>query len=162
MESRTKHTYRTSLYEFVQEVWVICPQCEKKAIVHSGTFHTMRNESHTVRISCIHCGYSKSLDHVIHREDKKQKKGNILIFGAPVDPFFHLPLWLQDTFSGECFWAYNMEHLDFLAQHIGAKLRERNGYKHQVKSIAARLPKWISEAHHRDSLLKLIEKLKLK
>ncbi len=162
MESRTKHTYRTALYEFVRDILVICPHCEHKAIVHTGAFHTMQHDSNMIKISCTHCGYNKHLDHVTHRIDKKQKKGHILIFGAPVDPFFHLPLWLQHDYAGDILWAYNLDHLDFLAQHIGAKLRERNGFKHQVKSIGARLPRWMTEAHHRETLLKVIEKLKTK
>jgi hypothetical protein len=83
-----------------------------------------------------------------------------MLFGEPVDPFFRLPLWLQTDFSGNTLWAYNLEHLDFLARHIGANLRERNGFQFNVRSIGARLPRWMSAAHNRDALLKTIEKIK--
>lgn len=86
----------------------------------------------------------------------------MLIFGAPVDPFFHLPVWLQAEFSGEVLWAYNLEHLDFLAAHVGAKLRERNGFQFNVKSIGARLPRWMTAAHNREAILKALTKLKEK
>ncbi|MDX1912826.1 MAG: hypothetical protein SFV22_15145 [Saprospiraceae bacterium] len=96
------------------------------------------------------------------RADPKQKNGKALIFGSPVDPCFHLPVWLQTAFSGEILWAYNFEHLDFLAAHVGAKLRERNGFKFQVRSIGARLPRWMTSAGNREGVLRAIEKLKEK
>jgi len=76
--------------------------------------------------------------------------------------FFHLPVWLQTDFSGEILWAYNLEHLDFLAAHIGAKLRERNGFQFRVRSIGARLPRWMTSAGNREAVLKAIEKLREK
>lgn len=162
MEQRTKHTYQTHLYAFVKDVLVVCPQCESKAIVHTAEFHTMKHERNAVKVVCSSCGYNKTLENISHRLDPKQKQGQVLIFGAPVDPFFHFPLWLQSDVSGETLWAYNLEHLDFLAQHVGAKLRERNGFQFRVKSIGARLPKWMSAAHNREAVLKAIEKLKTK
>ena len=81
-----------------------------------------------------------------------------LVFGAPVDPFFHLPLWFCTELSGETLWAYNSDHLDFLAEHVGAKLRERNGFTFNVKSVGARLPRWMTAANNRDAVLKAIEK----
>ena len=88
------------------------------------------------------------------------KKGNVLIFGGPIDPFFHLPVWLQADFSGQTLWAYNLEHLEFLAEHVGAKLRERNTSPRMSRSIGARLPRWMTAASNREAVLKAIEKLK--
>jgi hypothetical protein len=65
-------------------------------------------------------------------------------------------------FSGELLWAYNREHLDFLEQHVAAKLRERNGFNFNVKSIGARLPKWMTAANNREAVLKTMEKLRMK
>ena len=76
--------------------------------------------------------------------------------------FFFLFVWLCTEIEGEQLWAYNLEHLDFLAAHIGAKLRERNVLKFNVKNIGARLPRWMTSAHNREAVLKAIEKLKSK
>ena len=160
MENRTKHTYRKSIYDFVKEVLVVCPNCAGKALVRADDFDTPKYEISKVKIICVGCGFNKTLENLSKRQDTKQKRGNILIFGSPVDPFFHLPVWLQTDFSGETLWAYNLEHLDFLADHIGAKLRERNGFAFRVRSIGARLPRWMSSTGNREALLKEIEGLR--
>jgi hypothetical protein len=162
MEERAKHTYRTNLYAFVKKVLVACPHCEGKAVVRADDFDTPKHEISEVKVVCAACGFNKTLENVSKMADSRQKRGNVLIFGAPVDPFFHLSVWLQVEFSGEVLWAYNLEHLDFLAAHVGAKLRERNGFKFQVRSIGARLPRWMTSAANRGAILKAIEKLKEK
>lgn len=160
MLNRVKHTYRTNLYGFVRQVLVVCPGCGRKAIVRADDFESPKHVINEVRVVCADCGYNKTIENILKRKDPKQKQGNVLIFGAPVDPFFHLPVWLQTEFSGETLWAYNLEHLDFLAEHIGAKLRERNGYQYQVRSIGARLPRWMTSSGNREAVLKEIEKLR--
>ena len=162
MESRIKHTYRSTLYAFVKNVLVVCPNCLGKALVRADDFDTPKYEMAAVKVVCSACGFNKTLENISKRDDLKQKRGKVLIFGSPVDPFFHFPLWLLDDFSGETLWAYNLEHLEFLAAHVGAKLRERNGFKPQIKSIGARLPRWMSSAGNREQVLKAIEKLKEK
>lgn len=162
MEQRTKNTYGVQIYEFVKDILVVCPKCEGQAVVHSGDFHTLKFAHTDVKVVCSHCGFNKLMERVSPRKDDKQKRGNVLVFGAPIDPFFHLRVWLCTEFEGEQLWAYNLEHLDFLAQHVGAKLRERNVLKFNVKSIGARLPRWMTSAHNREAVLKAIEKLKSK
>jgi len=122
----------------------------------------MTQDRYDIKVVCSGCGFNKTLENVSPRKDEKQKRGNILIFGAPVDPFFHLPVWLSADFSGETLWAYNLEHLNFLAEHVGAKLRERNSLAFNVRSIGARLPRWMTAADNREAILKAIEKLKEK
>lgn len=162
MEERSKHTYRTSLYAFVKDILVVCPHCERKAVVKTGNFQEMKWATDEVKVVCTFCGFNKKIENIPHREDNKQKRGLIMLFGAPVDPFFRFPLWLQADFSGETLWAYNMEHLAFLEQHVGAKLRERNGFKYNVRSIGARLPRWMTSASNREAILKAIAQLKEK
>lgn len=162
MENRSKHSYRTNLYQFAKKVLVVCPNCEEKAVVRADDFDTPKHEISEVKIVCTRCGFNKTLENLSKRTDPKQKRGNVLIFGSPVDPFFHLPVWLQADFSGEVLWAYNLEHLDFLAAHVGAKLRERNGFQFQVRSIGARLPRWVTSAGNREAVLKALEKLREK
>lgn len=162
MEQRTKHTYQVSLYEFVRDILVVCPKCEGKALVQTGNYHQPKFTVDEVKLSCVHCGHSKVMNEVLKRKDDKQKRGQILIYGAPIDPFYHLPLWFCMDVMGETLWAYNLDHLNFLAEHVEAKLRERNGFQHQVKSIGARLPRWMTAAKNRDEVLRAIDKLKNK
>lgn len=162
MEDRTKHTYRVQIYDFVKDILVICPRCKGKALVQTGDFHTPKYTVDEIKVTCLKCGFNKVMENVQKLRDEKQKRGRILIFGAPIDPFFHLHVWLSAEISGELLWAYNLEHLEFLADHVHAKLRERNGLTHNVKSIGAQLPRWMTAAKNRDEILKAIEKLKQK
>jgi DNA-directed RNA polymerase subunit RPC12/RpoP len=159
MENRTKHTYGTAIYEFAKNILVVCPNCEGKALVCSKHPDLKVFETDEVKVVCAACGFNKTLEGISHREEPKQKSGKTLIFGAPIDPYFHLPLWLQADFSGELLWAYNLEHLNFLTDHVGAKLRERNRVN-APRSIGSRLPRWMTSAANRTAILKLIEKLK--
>ncbi|MBK9109490.1 MAG: TFIIB-type zinc ribbon-containing protein [Saprospiraceae bacterium] len=161
-QTRSKNSYHTTLYQLAKDIWVVCPQCEKRAIIDTGGFHSFEKTSHTIKLVCSHCGHNKYLENVIHRIDPKQKQGKVLIFGEPIDPFFHIPLWLQSEFEGNILWAYNLEHLQLLEEHVGAKLRERNQQNFNVRSLGARLPKWMTAAHNREAILKQIQKLKAK
>jgi hypothetical protein len=82
-----------------------------------------------------------------------------------IDSFFGLPLWLQVPCCGETLWAYNAAHLDFLAEHVGATLRERTRHPEHGwhnRSLASRLPTWMKAARHRDEVLKGLERLRAK
>lgn len=162
MEERSKNSYSTLIYQFAKDILVVCPTCDSRALVQTGEFPALKQQHHDIKVICSSCGFNKNLHKVPVRQDEKQKRGTILIFGAPIDPFFHLPLWLQDDFSGNTLWAYNLEHLDFLAQHVGAKLRERNVGQRFGRSIGSRLPRWMTSANNREAVLKAIEKLKEK
>lgn len=160
MQIRSKNSYNTNLYQLAKDIWVVCPNCEKRALVDTGGFHTLQKTSYTIKLVCGHCGYNKFLDTVTNRIDPKQRKGKVLIFGEPIDPFFHLPLWFQSEFEEHILWAYNPEHLELLEEHVAAKLRERNQQKFKVRSIGARLPKWMTSAHNREAILHHLQKLK--
>lgn len=162
METRTKHTYRTAIYSFAKNILVVCPNCEGKALVRADSLDAPTPDISAAKLVCTACGFNKTLENIPKRKDDKQKRGKVLVFGAPLDPFFHLPVWLQTEFSGEVLWAYNLEHLDFLAAHVGAKLRERNGFQFNVRSIGARLPRWMTAADNREAVLKAIAKLRAK
>jgi transcription elongation factor Elf1 len=77
--------------------------------------------------------------------------------GDAVDPWFGLPLWLQTSCCGEVLWARNASHLQFLANYVGATLRERA--PNQNRSTVSRLPKWMKAAKHRSSILACIAHL---
>lgn len=108
METRTKHTYRLSLYDFIRDILVVCPQCQSCALVNTMGYTFFQREAVNIRVVCASCGFSK----VLERRSTRSPK---LIIGAPVDPFFHLPLWLQMEVGENLLWAYNRAHLDFLA-----------------------------------------------
>jgi DNA-directed RNA polymerase subunit RPC12/RpoP len=161
METRTKHTYAVAIYEFARNILVECPNCAGKALVKVAETTQMAPAFSQVKLVCSNCGHNKTLENISKRQDPKQKQGKILIYGAPIDPYFHLPVWLQMEFSGEVLWAYNMDHLQFLAEHVGAKLRERSG-ANRNRSIASRLPRWMTSAGNREAVLQAIDKLKKK
>lgn len=160
MENRTKHTYRSDLYSFLHKVLVVCPVCKEKATVFGEDFTGKSPVIKKVKVVCTKCGFNKTLEDISKKKDPKQNKGNVIILGAPVDPYFHLPLWVQSVFESNILWAYNDDHLQFLEDHVSAKLRERNGFPYQVRSVGARLPRWMTSSHNRESILKLIKKLK--
>lgn len=73
------------------------------------------------------------------------------------DPYFGIQLWLQVPFDTNILWAYNFEHLTYLKEYVGAKLREAaSGGKY---SLVWRLPNFIKIAKNRDRILKAIGRL---
>lgn len=155
MELRFNEAYQKYVYEFAKDVLVNCPTCNGCAIVLTGDYTVFKTEARGIKLVCSNCGYNKILEDT-------PTKGNHLLFGAAVDPFFKSPVWLQLEVEGNLLWAYNMEHLLFLESHIAAKLRERTGIKYRVRSIGAKLPRWMTSAKNRKDILKAIDRLKQK
>ncbi len=76
------------------------------------------------------------------------------------DPYFGLQLWLQIGYDNNILWAYNFDHLNYLKEYVGAKLREAvSGGKY---SLARKLPNFIKIAKNRGGILKAINKLEKK
>ena len=96
------------LDDFGHEFLVSCPGCSGGAIVRP----IGREKNKTiVRLSCTHCGLAR------------ERQQNWYRIGEAIDPYFQLPLWLQTRSCGQVLWAYNWEHLDFLAAYVAAKDR---------------------------------------
>ena len=133
------------LADFFNEVIVVCPSCAKKAIAKtdSGT--------KTARLFCVHCGYNKELTTAIKHTANAQMPANL---------FFDASLWLTAAFKNELFVAYNEKHLEYLERYISAGLREHKDRTHFT--LLEKLPKFYHEAKNRDTLLKIIAKLKNK
>ena len=159
---RNKDAYQKTLYDFSGSVDITCPKCGKKAVVKASDPVKNHPFIDEVRASCLHCGFNDKKTRFNRRKDPKQVKGNILIYGAPVDPYFHFDLWYRVDCNEHEFWAYNSDHLDLLEKHISATLRERTGYPYQVRSIGARIPRWMSSAKNRNEMIALIRKLREK
>jgi hypothetical protein len=165
VESRNQTSYQTLTYDFLKyDVLVCCPRCDKKAVVKPvPSIFPSRDEDHT-KVSCTECGFNKKLselpESLTHPKKNNTKEGRQYRIGGPVDPWFHLPLWLQQECLGNLLWAYNPEHIDYLISHIGAKLRERNGQDLANKSLGSRLPRWMTSKNNRETILKELQDLK--
>ena len=132
------------LSDFYKEVWVVCPSCTKKAMAK------VNQETKSARLFCLHCGYNKETTTAI-------KNGTIEM---PANQYFQAELWLQSSFKKDLFWAYNDKHLEYLERYISATIRE---HKDRVGfTLLEKLPKFYHEAKNRESLLKIIAKLKNK
>ena len=167
MKLRTKNSYQTFVYDFINlGILVTCPNCTKQAIVKPDNFSFRDIEDSDVKVICTNCGYNKKLlerpDSILYSSNEKVTPVRSYVIGGAFDPFFHLPLWLKTDFEEHTLWAYNLTHLDFLREHIEAKLRERNGQELANRSLGSRLPKWMTLKKNRDSLLKKLNELQNK
>ena len=130
--------------DFYQEVCVVCSSCSKKAMAK------VNFETKTARLLCLHCGCNKETTTAI-------KYGTI---NTAANHYFQAELWLKAPFKNDVFWAYNDKHLAYLERYISATIREhkdRTGF-----TLLEKLPKFYHEAKNRESLLKIITKLKSK
>ncbi len=157
--------YNTALDTFAETVWVRCPQCQQRARSHRLPPPQNRHAPTAWRLTCTHCGYSKTSDRSSKRPplpwwDSQGWWGQLRRYDGAVDPVFGLPLWLQTPCCGHVLWAYNIEHLDFLAHYVAATLRERQGDKGNHHSIAVRLPRWIKSAKNRETILNAIAEMR--
>jgi DNA-directed RNA polymerase subunit RPC12/RpoP len=154
-----------TLEDFVETVYVRCPQCHKRAQVRrlpsdeeliladdSGRYGSwrFRRSFSSRKVSCLHCSYT-----CIWKGTAQQR-------GGPYDWYFRLPLWLQTPCCGEILWTFNEEHLSFLERYVTAKQRIKFHAEGRVRNgtMASRLPVWIKSAKNRDEVVKGIARLK--
>jgi hypothetical protein len=123
------------------EVLVVCPRCSERAVVRRVEALPAR------RLSCAHCGLARESD------------GATSSWGAPVDPWFGVPLWLTADFRGHVVWAYNGRHLSELWDYVAATHRERQPTAGAAMSMLERLPAWMTSAKHREELVAALERL---
>jgi len=164
MSNRAKDSYNTTLDDFLNEdVLVVCPSCQGKAIVKAAPLRQAADDEQRVRVICAGCGYSKTLREtpktVLYQTSRRTVTGRVFGMGGAADPFFELPLWLTTPFEGELLWAYNRSHLLFIKAHVEASLRERNGQENRNRSLGSRLPRWMTSAKNRTSVSKKIDEL---
>ncbi len=163
---RTKDSYQKQVYDFIKDIYVVCPSCGAQAIIITQEFSVRKVYDQEIKLICAKCGHNKRLeekpDSILHSSSNKIISGKYLIIGGAIDPYFHLPLWLTINCCENILWAYNYEHLDFLRVHIEAKLRERNTQEMSNKSLGSRLPKWMTSKKNRVTILKGITHLKAK
>lgn len=98
-------------------------------------------------VTCPGCSHRTRVPLRVERADCRE----------PVDPYFGVALWLQTSCCGEILWA-NEGHLTFLANYVGAALRERK--PNVNRSAVSRLPSWMKQAKNRAAILECIEHLR--
>jgi hypothetical protein len=123
------------------EVLVVCPRCSDRAVVRRVEAGPVR------RLSCAHCGLAREGD------------GTTSSWGAPVDPWFGVPLWLADDFHGHTVWAFNPAHLKVLRDFVAAEVRERTPTSGAAMSMLEKLPGWMTSAKNRDGVLSVLDRL---
>lgn len=132
--------------DFYQEVWVVCPVCQKKAIAK-----TFRDKK-VARLQCLSCSYNKEVSM------ESEIAGHKVLNLSSANYFFGAELWLQHSFKDDVFIAYNGEELAYLEAYISAGLREHKDRTHFT--LLEKLPRFYHEAKNRDALLRIIKKLK--
>lgn len=166
MTLRTKDTYQKHVYDFIKDIYVVCPSCGGQGIIRCPEFSFRNRDERNIKLVCTKCGHSKRLeeksDSILSASSNKIIRGRYFIIGGTVDPYFHLPLWLTINCCDNILWAYNYEHLDFLRGHVEAKLRERNTQSMANKSLGSRLPRWMTSKKNRETVIKCIDELKNK
>jgi predicted RNA-binding Zn-ribbon protein involved in translation (DUF1610 family) len=163
---RTKDIYQIQIYDFIKDVYVVCPSCGEKAVVKTAELLFNNIDENQIKLICSKCGYNKRLKEIPNGVQFNPNNENIIsryfVIGRTIDPYFHQPLWLTNKCGENILWAYNYEHLDFLERYVEVKLRERNIESIENKSLGSRLPKWITSKKNRELVLKTIKQLKEK
>lgn len=154
---------RDSVRAFTDEVLVRCPACDGCAVVLGDLEAPMRalpGCRHLLR--CRECGLFK------------HKRSTVWVFDRSIDPYYHLPVWLQADCRGHLLWAYNLRHLELLESYVAARLRERGAVSEATAlgiadwanlgvtplSMVERLPAWLKSAKNRDQVLRIINRLR--
>ncbi len=142
---------RETLYHFIDEYLVVCPQCDACAQVLPLDIDR-QNMFGSRRLTCQLCSYSKDW------------QGQSIDIGSARDSYFGLPLWLQTDVGNQVLWAYNFRHLQLIEAFVRSTLRERRTdiYGCRNASVISRLPNWIKAAKNRRHILKAIDRLKQK
>jgi len=73
-------------------------------------------------------------------------------------------LWLRGRTRHGTLYAYNHEHLNYLAAYIAASLRQVDFSATSIRnsSVTSRLPSWVKSAKNRAEVLKAIERMRRK
>jgi hypothetical protein len=139
------------LLDFMDRYSVVCPRCEQRAVV--AVIDPVAPPLFAPqRLTCPGCGYVA------------EWRGNAVrsrFSDEPRDWYFQRPFWYQTQCRGHELWVFNRRHLDFLRDYVGAQLRARvrqeKGWSN--RSLASRLPKWVSAASNRKHVLAALARL---
>jgi hypothetical protein len=143
---------RETLYYFIDEYLVVCPQCDACAQILPLDADS-QNLFDPRRVTCTVCSYSKDWQGT-----------SVGIGGYACDGYFGLSLWLQTELSDGILWFHNLRHLQYVEAFVRATVRERRTDLHGCRnaSVISRLPNWVKAAKNRRHILKAIDSLKRK
>lgn len=171
---------------------VMCPSCGARAVVYSGEPRLVCDRCGHCRIgqgggwqgkaraevrkTCGRCRHviSKSFERVPPRPRRVDvtcpscgSVYDLTLHWWPIesgsgarDPHFGCELWYTTSCTGELLWAINDRHLEFLETYLSASLRSRQ--PNINRSLASRLPAWMTSTKNRAEVLKCIARLKAK
>ena len=128
---------------------VACPACRAAArvsILGEPRFVLFA----TRRLTCTGCGFTRDWAQSIVTCPNPE---------SGLDWYFRAPFYFQIPCAGHRLWVANREHLEFLRGYVAAKHRARSGRGWSNKSLASRLPKWMSAAKNRIPVLKALAEL---
>lgn len=146
---------RTSLYAFLDEILVACPQCSQCARIVRLDLEN-KDMFAPRRCVCKRCGFTKDWAKDIYHGWYGDQ---------PRDGYFGFTLWLNTPCCDHVLWAFNRQHLELLEGFVSATLREQRqdpkwGWANS--GMISRLPRWMIAAKHREPVLKAIARLKAK
>lgn len=154
---------RVGASDFKGQVLVACPRCSRRAHLNWLSAHEEERGGQVVRLAghrlvCPSCAHTADWLRQISFEAPP------VIGLGPVLDGFGLEVWLQRSCCGKVLWAYNAAHLSFLAEYVGAELRERwpdsNEGWQPLGGLDRRLPRWMLLAKNREAVLWGIEALR--
>jgi hypothetical protein len=141
------------LLDFMQDYSVECPHCAHRASV-CVIDQTAPALFAPRRLTCAGCGYTA---------EWRERSVCSRFSEEPRDWYFKRPFWYRTNCCGHVLWVLNRDHLEFLRHYVGAQIRSRargqTGWSN--RSLASRLPKWISSASHRTDILLALERLEV-
>lgn len=149
------------IYDYINRIDIECEKCTRRALVTSNP----ENRRET-KLICSNCGYTKLWKGESSSYDfgSGSQDSSVISIGQPVDCYFKSKLWFSTIYNGESLFAYNLEHLNFLIDYIGDKLRKRAKVNGQWRngSLESRLPEWMLKAQNRESIVKELMQLRTK
>ncbi|MNU83365.1 hypothetical protein D3C71_730650 [compost metagenome] len=102
-------------------------------------------------INCKKCGYLKDLN----------SYGQVTsLWGRREGEAYGYKLYLRVPACGHELWAFNKEHLDYLAGYISSKNRRQMPNVNQ--SVASRVPNWMKSSKNRNQLINALIRLRKK
>jgi hypothetical protein len=132
-------TPKPPIYKYVAYGKIYCSNCFEKFEFKSQAF---KIKPLLYKTRCPHCNFREEVKPKIHEIKIESKPEN----GLVRDKWYNLPLWFQKEVGDNIFWAYNMNHINYLERYIEAGLRERNSKVNYNSSLVAHLPKFVKSA----------------
>lgn len=93
METRTKNSYQTFVYDFIKfDISVTCPNCSKLAIVKTNEFTFLKRNENEIKVICTNCGFNKRLiekpESILTASQNKVITGDISLLVEQLTLFF--------------------------------------------------------------------------